>query len=187
LAAALSERGVRALNLPNSDLEAAVRDLRRSVEFNPHVPRRWRRLIRVLRWRAGEVFKQDRRTAAQLLLEALQVVEDGLDRFPEEEEALEEQMIKLEEDMEVLGLLLYEEGLLKAERKEYEEGLVDLWLVYALAPHLQKVEEDICRVTEMYVHELIPPGQGAKAKEVIERTLQHFPYDQGLRALTRKG
>jgi tetratricopeptide (TPR) repeat protein len=183
LAALLSERGVAAASRPNPDWDASFRDIRRSIEINPHVPRRVSRFARALRRRAVEVYEEDRHTAARLLLEALRVLGTGLERFPQEEENLEAQVIKLEGDMEALGFLLYEDGVTQAGSGEYEGGLEDLWLAYELAPHVPQIQQNICRVSEEYVHEARQRGHAIEAAEVLDRALYHFPYDQRLRAL----
>jgi tetratricopeptide (TPR) repeat protein len=79
LAELLAARGIETANADPSRVEEAVADLRRAVRHNPHFPHAIVNLGTALRMWAGDHVEAE--AAAELLEEAVQVLQDGAERF----------------------------------------------------------------------------------------------------------
>ncbi len=182
LAELLNSRSLESANRPQPDWESAIRDFRRSVELNPYLPNRVNNLVISLRNRSGELARQSGQyqLAAQLLVEARQILEQSVGDFPDQEELIK-QKNDLAGEIEAIASLLNKDGVEKVERKKFEQGLECLKLAYRLAPQVAQTGENLCEATAIYAIDLYEQGRTRLAREKVESALKDFPENESLR------
>jgi tetratricopeptide (TPR) repeat protein len=177
LAEYLTDRGVKAANEEPSRWQDAVTDLRRAVQYNPHIPRPISSLGIALRlWSQERRFFGAPDQARELLEEAVERLEGGLERMPGHREISEQYRLAQEE----LGKLLNSFAVSQANMLQFDLALETLRQARRRLP-----EDATLRLNERNIYlahagYLAGMGEMARAIQVLQEATARFPDDQGL-------